>query len=323
VRASLEEHSMAWLENLGSTFRADAYGVFVYWDDDGDRDGTQTALRGWARRNRQIHLVLAPPLRAPNWYRTQRLALCRNVLLGEGLLRLPAHGTLAFYDLDCKVASTAPALAAARMLAQPHSPWSVLTANSPGAYYDQWALRSAVLGLDYDCQFAKPVATRAGCKDVAILLDPQASPFGVQSAFNGLAVYQVGALARHNATGCRFEGSRMSRICEHVPFSLCLGRHGLRLGVLPQMVVSCGAPPLRGPFERAKVQARLFANNSVQLLEYRHRMPMYTNPNSKAEAPRKGPKPPKPAPFEQWSVAGAGDAPALASTARAGRGHIQ
>ena len=94
VRASLEEHSMAWLENLGSTFRADAYGVFVYWDDDGDRDGTQTALRGWARRNRQIHLVLAPPLRAPNWYRTQRLALCRNVLLGEGLLRLPAHGTL-------------------------------------------------------------------------------------------------------------------------------------------------------------------------------------------------------------------------------------
>ena len=177
------------------------------------------------------------------------------------------------------------------MLAQPHSPWSVLTANSPGAYYDQWALRSgtwrggllvagyhpsrwrhssaarvssarvspdgsagcrvalrtrtyiskcthdrrsALLGLDYDCQFAKPVATRAGCKDVAILLDPQASPFGVQSAFNGLAVYQVGALARHNATGCRFEGSRMSRICEHVPFSLCLGRHGLRLGVLSQ-----------------------------------------------------------------------------------------
>ena len=90
------------------------------------------------------------------------------------------------------------------------------------------------------------------------------------------------------------------------------------------MVVSCGAPPLRGPFERAKVQARLFANNSVQLLEYRHRMPMYTDPNSsKAEAPRKGPKPPKPAPFEQWSVAGAGDAPALASTARAGREHIQ
>ena len=34
--------------------------------------------------------------------------------------------------------------------------------------------RSAELGLDYDCQFAKPAASRAGCKDVAILLDPQA-----------------------------------------------------------------------------------------------------------------------------------------------------
>ena len=106
VRASLEEHSMAWLENLGSTFRADAYGVFVYWDDDGDRDGTQTALRGWARRNRQIHLVLAPPLRAPNWYRTQRLALCRNVLLGEGLLRLPAHGTLPALTLSLSLTLT-------------------------------------------------------------------------------------------------------------------------------------------------------------------------------------------------------------------------
>ena len=106
VRAALEEHSIAWLESLGSTFRADAYAVFVYWDDDGDRDGTQSALRGWARRNRQVHLVLAPPLRAPNWYRTQRLALCRNVLLGEGLLRLPAHGTL-------RAPSRAPALAPA------------------------------------------------------------------------------------------------------------------------------------------------------------------------------------------------------------------
>ena len=80
------------------------------------------------------------------------------------------------------------------------------------------------------------------------------------------------------------------------------------------MVVSClhlGAlkrAKVQAAFERAKVQARLFANNSVQLLEYRHRMPMYTDPNSsKAEAPRKGPKPPKPAPFEQWSVAGVGD----------------
>ena len=89
------------------------------------------------------------------------------------------------------MASTAPALAAARLLAQPDAPWSVLTANSPGAYYDQWALRSARLGLDYDCQFAKPATTRAGCKDVAILLDPRAAPFGVRSAFNGLALYQV------------------------------------------------------------------------------------------------------------------------------------
>ena len=175
----------------------------------------------------------------------------------------------------------------------------MLTANSPGPYYDQWALRSALLGLDYDCQFDKRVSSRASCKDVAIRLDKQAAPFGVRSAFNGLAVYAVGALAARNATGCRFEGSRMSRNCEHVPFSLCLGQHGLRIGVLPPMVVNCGAPPLRGAFERAKVQARLFANNSLQLLELRHRMPMY----AKDQPPRK-PGDPKPPPYEQWSQGG-------------------
>ena len=50
------------------------------------------------------------------------------------------------------MASTAPALAAARMLSQPHAPWSVLTANSPGAYYDQWALRGGTSCVTWEAQ---------------------------------------------------------------------------------------------------------------------------------------------------------------------------
>ena len=120
----------------------------------------------------------------------------------------------------------------------------------------------------------------------------------MQSAFNGLAVYRVAALRAANATGCRFAGSKLSRNCEHVPFTSCLRARGLAIGVLPPLVANCGAPPLRGPFERAKVRATLFANNSVQLLEMRHRMPLYAPSKS---APTGGAKPP---PFERWAVAG-------------------
>jgi len=305
VRAPLEAHSIAWLEGLGRLFARDAFGVFVYWDDNGDADGTRGVLRAWAQRNRQVHVVLAPPLRAPEFYRTQRLALCRNVLLGEAVARLPAHGTMAFYDLDCKVASYEPLLMAARLLAESTrtststSPaWDVLTANSPGAYYDQWALRSSLLGLDYDCQFDQKVKSRASCKDVAIQIDPAAAPFGVRSAFNGLAAYRVGALQARNATGCRFVGSRMSRNCEHVPFSTCLRDAGLRVGVLPSMVADCGVPPLRGPFDRAKVRTQVFANGSVHQAESRHRMPLYQTAASMAKDA------PKPPPWERWETAG-------------------
>ena len=77
------------------------------------------------------------------------------------------------------------------------------------------------------------VKSRASCKDVAIKLDPAAAPFGVQSAFNGLAVYRVAALRAANATGCRFAGSKLSRNCEHVPFTSCLRARGLRLAQIP------------------------------------------------------------------------------------------
>ena len=303
VRAPLEAHSMAWLEGLGRLFARDAFGVFVYWDDDGDADGTRGVLRAWARRNRQVQLLLAPPLRAPEYYRTQRLALCHNVLLGEAVARLPAHGTLAFYDLDCRVASYAPLLMAARLLAESPPSWDVLTANSAGPYYDQWALRSSLLGLDYDCQFDHRARTRAACKDVAIQIDPLAPPFGVRSAFNGVAVYRAGALHAHNATGCRFQGSRLSRNCEHVPFATCLRDAGLRVGVLPSMVADCGVPPLRGPFDRAKVRTRVFANGSVHQLEARHRMPLHQDAAA-AKAPTAKDAAREPPPWERWETAG-------------------
>ena len=51
----------------------------------GDRDGTRDELLRMASRSERVRLVLAQPLLYPGWSRTQRLALCRNVLLAEAL----------------------------------------------------------------------------------------------------------------------------------------------------------------------------------------------------------------------------------------------
>lgn len=276
VRAALHEHSIAWIERLGRFFAHDAFGVFVYWDDNGDADGTRRVLRRWAERNRQVHLVLAPSLRPPVFYRTQRLALCRNVLLAEAVARLPAHGTMVIYDLDCRVASHDSLLAAASLLNAASSPtWHALTANSHDFYYDQWALRSSLLGLHYDCHFDALAKTRASCRDIAIRIDSKADPFGVSSAFNGLAVYRIGALQASSAIGCRFVGSHKSRNCEHVPLMKCLRSAGMNIGVMPSMIADCGTPPLRDSPAKVKVRTHVFANSSVHREETRHRMPLY------------------------------------------------
>ena len=142
------------------------------------------------------------------------------------------------------------------------APWAALTANSPGEYHDRWALRSAALGLDYDCQFAKQTRTLGGCADWSLRLDPRAPVFAVDSAFNGLGVYDLRQMRRAGADECRYRGSRNSMNCEHVPFHLCLRRKGLAVGIDPGMVVGCGAARL-GPAWRVRSRAAVFANGTL------------------------------------------------------------
>jgi hypothetical protein len=88
-------------------------------------------------------------------------------------------------------------------------------------------------------------------------VDQAAPPFAVNSSFNGAGLYRMGALlgGPSNASGCRYRGTRNSMNCEHVPYHLCLRKHGLRLGVLPSLVASCGhpkvyMPPRPGPWNK-------------------------------------------------------------------------
>ena len=116
--------------------------------------------------------------------------------------------------------------------------WSMLSANSvDGAvYYDLWALRSAALGVDYDCWHDRRVMRQRGdCNAHEIRINSSAPIMEVNSAFNGLAIYSVAGL--RSAPGCVYDGGHT---CEHVGFHLCLRRHGLQIGIAPFLLQGCG-----------------------------------------------------------------------------------
>lgn len=260
VRAVLERHSRAWVESLLDTSPASAAVVFEDQQRAGDPDGTRALLREWAAHDTRVRLILAQPLLYPKWSRTQRLALCRNVLAHEAA-RLPESGVFVAIDLDCRMPPTAQVVGAfASMLNTRH--WDVVTANTlaPRYYYDRWALRSTVLTLDYDCWFnASQRRLRGSCPDYAINIDRSASPFGVDSAFNGLGLYRAGAIRSAISASCLYRGTKNSYLCEHVPFHLCMRSLSLRIGVMPSLENDCGSTDVS---PRKKI-IRLHTNGSV------------------------------------------------------------
>lgn len=261
VRHALEQHSHAWVTSLLDANPGSGALIFEDEQRKGDPDGTRAALRAWAARDDRIRLLLVQPLLYPRWSRTQRLALCRNTLAQEAA-RLPAGGVFVALDLDCRPPPVPEVSAAVTVLLRG---WDVLTSNTrPAAYYyDRWALRSTKLTLDYDCWFNKSLRNaRGSCPDYAITVDPEAQPFAVDSAFNGLGFYRVPALRNALTAGCRYRGTKNSYLCEHVPFHLCMRTQGASIGVMPPLAVDCGAT-LVSPPPRTLRRVRLLANGTV------------------------------------------------------------
>ena len=114
VRAPLEHGSRVWIEGV---LEQSGGGALIFEDEQrGDRDGTRRYLRAWAASDPRLRLILAQPLLYPRWSRTQRLALCRNMLAREAVRALPERGALISVDLDCTPSPPAAILGIARQL---------------------------------------------------------------------------------------------------------------------------------------------------------------------------------------------------------------
>jgi hypothetical protein len=282
VENALVLSSMATINSLLDKQPSHAALIFA---DGSHLDRTYNLLRSWSSRNPQVRAILtAPGADLPT--RLQRLTTCRNTLLGFSLSQLGPGATLAMLDLDCRLVSPEAVLAALPHLESRR--FDVLTANSE-PYRDLWALRSTRLGVDYDCWQIQggrhEQAMKPECRRYRISLNERAAPFAVDSAFNGLSIMSVDALRRANAERCRYPMPEAigvaavrpggeGHICEHVSLSSCLTSHGLRLGILPSMLVNCTCGAVCSPAQRYWFRVRLEADGMVRVKDRRTRRPM-------------------------------------------------
>ena len=204
------------------------------------RDPTFRMLTRWAARNHRVRLLVGNGKQRSS--RTERLAFCRNVLLSEASRPnvLRQFSAFVMMDLDCTTVNR-PATFSSILssLMRRSSAWHVLTGNTP-QYYDFWALQSSLLDMQYDCLLNQSAIGRyGGCFAYKVHLDPRAPPLPVDSAFNGVAIYQLGAVA---STGCRYNGRAANgrQACEHVSFHKCLVGRGLRIAIMPALMTGCG-----------------------------------------------------------------------------------
>lgn len=196
-------------------------------------------------------LVSLGDLRGRMPSRTQRIAHARNTALEE--LRAPRYadvGLVIVADLDgVNEAVTRGALETA--LACP-LPWSALTANQDGPYYDVWALRHPVWSPD-DCwraaQALTPLFGAERAEAMAVRarqarLRPSADPVEVDSAFGGLGLYRREAFLSGRYRGEAADGGE---ICEHVPFHADLRAAGGRIFIHPRLLNTAPTAHLGGP----------------------------------------------------------------------------
>ena len=94
-----------------------------------------------------------------------------------------------------------------------------------------------------------PRALKKGtCEKHALRIDARGPPIEVSSAFNGVAVYDVGVLRSGAVARCAYGSEPLvgtvnpafcTHTCEHLAFHTCLRDAGVRLAILPSLVQSC------------------------------------------------------------------------------------
>lgn len=84
------------------------------------------------------------------------------------------------------------------------------------------------------------------CKKHRVFVNPQAAPFAVEAAFNGMAIFSAASLTHPRVTHCRYanettdpDSHKRHVVSEHVPYQRCLATNGMTIGIAPSLLTYC------------------------------------------------------------------------------------
>lgn len=181
--------------------------------------------------------------------RTDRIALCRNLIIDEvsSNPKFADIDYIAMADLDGMNALVTPEKIA--QCWELDEPWDVITANQLGEYYDIWGL-SHPYWNPMDCweqkrqlenilggKMAESIAV--GCKQSPI--DPRADLIEVDSAFGGLGIYTREAFLAGRYAGTDDQAGGID-VADHIPFHRDLRSKGYRIFINPALI-NCDKTP--------------------------------------------------------------------------------
>jgi hypothetical protein len=183
--------------------------------ENGSTDGTKALLETYAKKP-LTHVLTLDAEANPIQSRTERLALVRNRLIDYVHTTYPTSDYILIADMDGILDGFH-----ARGLKEAFksSDWDAVFANTMGAYYDIWALRSEA--ISYDCWdlvrhfmqqgFDRGVAKAAIITPHQVVLPKKPTLIPVQSAFGGLGLYRLA-----KTRGCRYDGLTRACSCTQV-----------------------------------------------------------------------------------------------------------
>lgn len=205
------------------------------------QDGTSIKLHEISKKILNFDYLSLGTLSGAMPKRTERLAHCRNRYLKE-IRNNQLYADVdyvAIADLDgVNKLITKDAVESCWL----RDGWDVCAANQNGPYYDIWALRHPIWSPNdcwAQCRFLEALGTshekakQAAVYAKQVTIPQSADWIEVDSAFGGLAIYKVAALAKGEYFGL---GQYGEEVCDHPFLHKSMREAGKRIFINPKLI---------------------------------------------------------------------------------------
>jgi hypothetical protein len=200
-------------------------------------DDTRNVLTQLQKEKSNFYTYDLPENAGKIRYKTERIAIARNLAISEVKKIKPDVDYVAVVDLDAiNLGLTREAIESCWN----HKNWSALFANQPDGYYDIYALRHRIWSprdflQDYESlkdDFQEKIALELSLESKRIKIKKTSNLVKVESAFGGLGIYKASDILNEIYLGLDGAGDP---ICEHLSVNFGIIEKGGDLFINPEM----------------------------------------------------------------------------------------